>query len=121
MRAIAITLIMASAMSAHAAPFDCKPAALPNGEGQGGEPFLRVNESGVVLAWGCKASPNLQMSVATWPWVFAHVPELIQFARDPSHARMNSMVDGAPDWRTDPKLREVWLPYKAQIDALQYP
>lgn len=121
MKILASITLAVSCVAAQAAPFDCKPAPLPNGQTQGGEPFVRLNSAGIVAAWRCKASPNLQMAVANWPWVFSHIPSLTVFAKDPSHARMNSMVTGAPDWRTDPKLIEVWLPYKAQIDWLAKP
>lgn len=114
----ALVLLPAMAM----AQFDCKPSATPNGEGQSGDTFIRLNAVGAFAAWRCKSNGRLQMAVVRHDYVTSTMrTEYTAFLKDPSHARMNALLAKRKtgDWQTDPALIEVWAPYKAQINALK--
>lgn len=120
MRAIVAVLCAIPALAL--AQFECKPSATPNGEGQSGDTFIRLTTVGAFAAWRCKSNGRLQMAVVRHDFITSAIRvEFDDFRKDPSHARMNAMLakHKTGDWRTDPKLIEVWGPYKAQIEALK--
>jgi len=117
-----IIAILALAPSLALAQFECKPSATPNGEGQSGDTFIRLTTVGAFAAWRCKSNGHIQLAVVRHDFVTDALRwDWDQFRRDPSFARMNSILAARKtgDWRTDPKLIEVWGPYKAQIEALK--
>lgn len=111
-----IALALASAMAAQAAPFDCKPPDL-----LGPEVVRAATPVGYFASWRC-ANGVIQMVVVRRDFLTDGLrSDWDAFLRDPSHARMNSTLAKyqTGDWRTDPKLVEVWAPYVAQINALR--
>lgn len=123
MKRAAVVFTLLWCALATAAPFDCKPYLLPNGSTQGRVPLIVWNPGvGLAAFWRCANSPNLQAVVYRFDWVTpAAKVRWDQFTADPSHARMNQMLldQTTGNWRTDPKLVEVWKPYQVQIDALK--
>ena len=120
MKTIASILCLIPALAS--AQFACKPSSTPNGEAQSGDTFIRLTTVGAFAAWRCKSNGHLQMAVVRHDFVTTALQaEFNDFRRDPSHARMNAMLSNhkTGDWRTDPKLIEVWGPYRAQIEALK--
>lgn len=120
MKTIITALLLAPALAF--AQFDCKPSSTPNGEGQSGDTFIRLTTVGAFAAWRCKGNGRLQMAVVRHDFVTTALQtEFNDFRRDPSHQRMNAMLakHKTGNWRTDPKLIEVWGPYRAQIEALK--
>lgn len=73
---------------------------------------IRLTTAGAFAAWRCKSNDFVTTALQT---------EFNDFRRDPGHQRMNAMLakHKTGNWRTDPKLIEVWGPYKAQIEALK--
>lgn len=120
MKTIASILCLIPALAS--AQFACKPSSTPNGDAQSGDTFIRLTNVGAFAAWRCKSNGHLQMAVVRRDFVTSALKvEFDDFQKDPSHARMNTMLAKRKtgDWRTDPKLIEVWGPYKAQIEALK--
>lgn len=117
-RRAAAILLMASAMSAQAAPFDCKPKWILNGTGT--EVIAHTNEAGRVIAWFCpgkKRNIVVVLKGFTAPGLDQALDELLE---DPSHARMNAVLAKFGTLNPDSaEARKVWARYDAEVAALK--